>query len=107
MVNFKVRTLQLFSVAILAASLFGCGKPSETRRDNRRLFDAILTAIVIRNPTELAKDKELLNERQKAGTLSKKTCDAIQVHISSAEQGDWESAEKGLYELRKKEPFPY
>lgn len=86
--------------------LTGCSRPSETTRDNRRLFDAILTAVIMKNPKELSKDKELLEQRRKDGKLSQSTCDSIQELISTAEEGEWDAAEKGLYEFRKRSPFP-
>ena len=69
-------------------------------------MDAILTAVVIRNPKELAKDKELLETRRQEGKLSKTAFESLQMLIAEAEAGKWESAEKGLYEIRKKLPFP-
>ena len=101
------RFLHRLMLVVPACFLFiGCSRPSETTRDNRRLFDAILTAVIIKNPKELSKDKELLEQRRKDGKLSQTTCDSIQGLISTAEKGEWDAAEKGLYELRKKQPFP-
>lgn len=91
---------------VLVVSLTGCSRPTEARRDNRRLLDAILTAVVIRNTKELGKDKELLEGRRKDGKLSQASFDEIQKLIAEAEEGKWEAAEKGLYKLRKESPFP-
>lgn len=84
----------------------GCGQPTEVQRDNRRLMDAILTAVVIRSPKELSKDKELLTTRQEAGKLSKDGFSMLSEAISKAESGDWAEAERQLYKLREENPFP-
>jgi hypothetical protein len=69
-------------------------------------MDAILTAVVIRNPKELANDRELLETRLKEGKISKTSFESFQKLIVEAEAGRWESAEKGLYEIRGRLPFP-
>ncbi len=86
--------------------LLGCGKPSEVQRDNRRLMDAILTAVVICNSNELSKDKELLDARHRAGKLSKEAFSALNQAILTAESGDWKAAEQQLYKYREQSPFP-
>jgi hypothetical protein len=93
-------------VAAAALVAAGCGQPTETTRDNRRLLDAVLTAVVIRNPEELAKDKQLLDAREQAGLLSDESYSKILGIIELAEAGDWPAAEEQLYELREQVPFP-
>lgn len=100
------RCQKLLAIVALSLSVVGCNRPAETQRDNRRLMDAILTAVVIRNPKELAKDKELLETRRQEGKMSKTSFESLQKLIVEAEAGKWESAEKGLYEIRGKLPFP-
>ena len=97
---------RLIASSLLSATIIGCGGVSETGRDNRRLFDAILTAVVLKNPKELSKDKTLLEERHESGKISKTSFAAINTRITSAEGGNWKSAEEGLYAFRKKTPFP-
>lgn len=96
----------ILAILTLSLSAVGCSRPAEAQRDNRRLMDAILTAVVIRNPKELAKDKELLEARRQEGKMSKASFESLQKLIVEAEAGKWESAEKGLYEIRTKLPFP-
>lgn len=93
-------------VAAAALVAAGCGQPTETTRDNRRLLDAILTAVVIRNPEELAKDKQLLDAREEAGLLSAESHAAIQEAIDMAQANDWDAAERELYDIRERIPFP-
>ena len=100
---FHVGVLLVMTPVIFAS---GCGKPSETQRDNRRLMDAILTAVVIRSPKELSNDKELLNARHEAGKLSKNAFSNLSDAISRAEAGEWAEAEQQLYKLREQMPFP-
>lgn len=95
-------------LAFVALGLFagGCGKPTETVRDNRRLLDAVLTAVTIRNLDELAKDKKLLDARKEAGHLSAESHSTIQRAIDLAQAKDWTTAERELYDFRGRVPFP-
>jgi hypothetical protein len=96
------------NIVLIAGALMvnGCGGPSETARDNRRLLDAILTAITIRNNKELSNDLQLLNSRRDAGKLSKESFSILCGAVSQAETGDWIAAEQQLYDFRKQTPFP-
>ena len=102
-ISSRFSKLMLIAVGLVAS---GCGKPSETTRDNRRLMDAILTAVTIRDSKELSNDQKLLNVRRDAGKLSKKAYSILRDAISQAEAGEWATAEKQLYEFRKQTPFP-
>lgn len=95
-------------IAAMAISLFlgGCGGPTDTTRDNRRLVEAILTAVTIRSTQELANDKILLEARREEGDLSEATANSLLEIIEFAETGDWAKAEQELYQLRKRVPFP-
>lgn len=98
-----------FSLAILAicvSLLVGCGRPTETARDNRRLFDAILTAVTIRNRDQLLKDKKLLDTRRENAQLSAESHATITHAIDTAAGGDWSAAEAELYKFREQVPFP-
>jgi hypothetical protein len=96
----------LLRTVVLALLVAGCGGPTENTRDNRRLMDAILTAVTIRNSDELTKDKKLLETRHEEGDLSEKTLSAILEIIEKAEAGEWVTAERQLYDFRKQFPFP-
>jgi hypothetical protein len=103
--DFSARSTNLVLI-VVALMVNGCGGPSETARDNRRLMDAILTAITIRNNKELSNDLQLLNSRRDAGKLSKESFSILCGAVSQAETGDWIAAEQQLYDFRKQTPFP-
>jgi hypothetical protein len=50
--------------------LVGCGEPSVHERKNRREFEAMLTAITLKNKKELDKDTRRIEERNASGDLS-------------------------------------
>ncbi|MBI2826363.1 MAG: hypothetical protein HYX69_16930 [Planctomycetia bacterium] len=86
--------------------LAGCGRASETARDNRRLLDAILTAVTLKNPRELAKDEQLLEARHSNAELGNAAYEAMKAAITKAKSGSWQEAEDELYRLRETNPFP-
>ena len=86
--------------------MMGCGGPTELTRDNRRLMDAVLTAVTIRSRDELSKDKTWLETKHDDGELSETTFTAIIQLIEKAEAGDWVTAERELYLFRRRNPFP-
>lgn len=92
----------------LLASLMcmGCSRPSEASRQNRRLVDAALTAVTMKNSKELDKCRKLIGERRGAGNLSETNHAKIVALIDLAASGQWKVAEDGFYEFRKSEPFP-
>lgn len=104
----RLRLHCLVAMIMLALGLVvpGCNRTNETSRENRRLVDAVLTAVTMRNSEELSKDKKLLAARQAAGQLLTKTHATILRIIEKAEAKDWETAERELYEFRKRVPFP-
>lgn len=93
---------------LLTAILFaaGCGKPSEEARQNRRLVDAVLTAVTMKNRKELDKDAALWDKRLADGLLSEKPHKAVKACIEKAKAGDWSGAEDDLYKFRESDPFP-
>ena len=84
----------------------GCGKPSEDARQNRRLVDAVLTAVTMKNRTELDKDAALWDKRLADGNLKERPHKAVTACIAKARAGDWAAAEKDLYQFRESDPFP-
>lgn len=99
---------RLAAIVAISAPLFfcGCGNPSEESRQNRRLVDAVLTAISTKNRKELDKDLALWDKRLADGVLSEKPHKAIRACIEKAKAGDWTGAEDGLYKFRESDPFP-
>lgn len=92
----------IFSMLLTA----GCGKPSETERDNRRLFDAVLTAVTVKNAAELSQDETLLDGRHAAQELGDAPYQEIKSAIAKAKSGLWQEAESELYKFREENPFP-
>ena len=95
-----------FTMIVIGLVASGCGGPNETIRDNRRLMDAILTAVTIRNSKELSNDLRLLEARRAAGKLSEESFSILDGAIAEAAAGDWIAAEQQLYDFRKQSPFP-
>lgn len=98
--------------AVLTAALCvplvlgGCGKPSEDARQNRRLVDAVLTAVTIKNRKQLDKDAALWDRRRADGLVAEAPHQAVKACIEKARAGDWAGAEDDLYKFRESDPFP-
>lgn len=103
--SFGNRLRLLFALTLVIA-LGGCGKPSEDARQNRRLVDALLTAITVKNPKELEKCKGLLDKRRADGVLSESCHKRLGEIFAQAKAGKWSEAEESLYKFRDAEPFP-
>jgi hypothetical protein len=83
----------------------GCSAPSEVDRDNRRLLDAILTAITMKNSIWLEDDARLAETRHSAGQLADADYAPLVSIIEKARLGDWQAAENLGYQFRKERPF--
>jgi hypothetical protein len=83
----------------------GCGEPSEREYKNRRELEALLTAISLKNPTELDKDIQRIDERHDSGQLSDESYADLQGIFRKAKLGEWGEAEKQAYMLRETKPF--
>lgn len=99
----------LARVAIVAAvvlTLVGCsGEPSQRELKNRRELEALLTAITLKNETELNRDAGRIEERHAAGELSDAPYRALQEIVKKARSGDWAAAEEQAYDFRESSPF--
>jgi hypothetical protein len=93
-----------FCRPLLAALLFavsGCGaNPSEREVGNARAFEALLTAISLRNRSELERDADLISARYAKGDLSDAKNRDLQAIIQHARAGEWGAAERQAYEFR-------
>jgi hypothetical protein len=79
----------------------GCGRePSAAEVKNARAFEALLTAVSLKNKTELEKDSKLIEERHSHGELSDSRYKILQEIVRKAREGDWGSAERQAYEFR-------
>jgi hypothetical protein len=85
----------------LALTLLGCGgEPSERELKNAKAFEALLTAVTLKDEKELEKDAKMIDERHSAGELSEGKFKEIQEIIAKARSKDWDGAEKRAYEFR-------
>lgn len=95
----------LSALVITLGTLLGCGEPSSTELKNRQEFEALLTAVSLRNKAELEKDAGRIEVRRASGELSESSFADLQVIINLARAGDWIEAEKQAYNFREKRPF--
>jgi hypothetical protein len=81
--------------------LAGCGgEPTEREVKNARAFEALLTAVSLKNAKELDRDARLIDERHASGELSDGKFREIQEIVTRARAKDWAGAEKRAYEFR-------
>ncbi len=79
----------------------GCGsEPTERKVLNGRSFEALLSAIVLKDSSELEKDAKTIEDRRQKGELSAGNYERIAPIIKLARSGDWTGAEKTAYEFR-------
>ena len=90
---------------VLSLALTGCGEPSARALKNRQEFEALLTAVALKNETELEKDAKRLDARRASGELSEARFKDIQEIITQARNGHWAEAERRAYEFRERQPF--
>ena len=91
---------------LMTTCFLGCsGEPSPRELKNRQEFEAILTAISLKNPTELEKDAKRIEARHASGELSDSPYKDLQEMINKARSGDWAGAEKRAYEFREQRPY--
>ena len=93
--------------ALLGVSLLalGCRAPTPEERDNRRLVDAVLTAITLKNTRLLDESNRRLERRHREGHLTDEQYKKLQAVIGKGRVGDWAGAERDGYEFRKEHPF--
>jgi hypothetical protein len=83
------------------ALVAGCGgEPSRREVDNARAFEALLTAVSLRNERELERDARAIDARHAAGALSHGKYREMGEIIAKARTNDWAGAEKRAYEFR-------
>lgn len=99
------RATVTFAVCV-SLVIAGCGKPTEDARQNRRVVDAVLTAVTVKSRKQLDKDAALWDKRLADGLVSERCHKAVRECIEKARAGDWGGAEDSLYKFRETEPFP-
>lgn len=107
--NFLEQGLRVYCVGCLLLALAlaacGCSGPSEADRHNRRLVDAILTAITMKNVNWLDDDAALAESGLAAGELAEEDYEELLAIIDLAREGNWQAAEKTGYEFRQAHPY--
>jgi hypothetical protein len=85
----------------LVTTLPGCGgEPSEREVKNAQAFEALLTAVSLKNPHELESDAKLIDERHAAGDLSDENHNQLAEIINKARAKDWHAAQTQAYQFR-------
>ena len=69
------------------------------------MFEALLTAVSLKNQAELEKDAQRIEDRRAAGLLSEVGHRALREIIETARSGDWEGAEARAYAFRELSPY--
>lgn len=87
-------------LAVVTWTQVGCGGPSEREVKNARAFEALLTAVSLRNQKEMEQDAKQIDERHAVGELSDRNYREIQEIVAKARAQNWQDAEKRAYEFR-------
>ncbi len=105
--DFRPRRSSILNLVLMGFLLWmlGCGEPSARELKNRRELEALLTAVSLKNKSELEKDIKRIDERHDSGELSDQGYNDLQEIIKKARAGDWSAAEKRAYELRESKPY--
>jgi hypothetical protein len=89
------------SCAAFLCSIVGCGgEPSSRAVENARAFEALLTAVSLKNVKELENDARILDERHASGALSTARHEELRAVVDQARAGDWKNAEAAAYRFR-------
>ncbi len=90
------RTLLLFFLVLLFG---GCGRVTQIDPDNRRVMQALQTAVSSRNMEWLEATVKLIDEKRAADEMSDDEYTAFEPIIARARAGDWDGAQKGAFAL--------
>ena len=83
--------------------MVGCQwEPSQRELRNGRAFEALLTAVSLKNSKELEADAKTIEERHASGELSDEPYAILQQVIEKARAKDWGAAEKLAYDFRSR-----
>lgn len=81
----SVRSLLLSAWFLL---LIGCGEPSARELKNRQEFEALLTAVALKNKAELDRDAKRIDNRHASGELADGSYDDLRSIIAKAHAND-------------------
>jgi hypothetical protein len=95
------RALLLPALLGLATVFGGCGgEPTQREVKNAQAFEALLTAVSLKNENEVEGDAKLIEERYASGAISEAKYRELSEIIAKARAKDWSAAEKEAYEFR-------
>jgi hypothetical protein len=95
--------LAALAAGLVALTLLpaGCGRgPSPQEVQNARAFEALLTAVSLKDAGEVERDARAIDERHTSGKMSDGKYREIAEVIARARAKDWAAAEKRAYEFR-------
>ena len=102
----EVGRARLLGAIVLAALLAGCrGEPSALELKNRQVFEALLTAVALKDAGELEADAKRIEARHAAGQLSDAAHDTLTAIVAEARAGRWGEAEAHAYQFRERTPY--
>ncbi len=90
----------LVAALLAAIASVGCGEPSGREVANARAFEALLSAVSLKDPKELEGDARLIEARHASGDLSPGRYRELREIIDRARAKDWGGAERRAYEFR-------
>ncbi len=95
------RALHLPLILVGLSGPFGCGgEPSLREIRNAQAFEALLTAVSLRNVQEVERDAKRIDQRHDAGELSDGNYQSLSAIIAKARAKDWGGAAKQAYDFR-------
>ena len=95
----RIRTKAL--ALLLTASTLGCQwEPSQRQLRNARAFEALLTAVSLKNVKEVEADAQAIKALHDSGEMSDDPYAILEQVIKNARAKDWATAEKLAYEFR-------
>jgi len=103
-IHIHSRSLRMIALSLCLAAA-GCGEPSARELKNRQEFEALLTAVSLRDAEELERDARRHDARHAAGDLSDASYDELQEVLRPARAGDWPAAVAHAYAFRDRRPY--
>jgi hypothetical protein len=87
--------------AVLTITFAGCGgEPSQRELKNAQAFEALLTAVSLKNEAEFQSDAKRIEDRHAARDISDEKYRQLKEIIEKGQAKDWAGAEKRAYEFR-------
>ena len=99
--RWSVRIRSEVILLVLTAWMIGCQwEPSQRQLRNARAFEALLTAVSLKNVKEVEADAQAIKALHDSGEMSDDPYAILEQVIKNARAKDWATAEKLAYEFR-------